>query len=49
MDFEEFKIQFDNGFAKVIPAEFVKEMESLGYVFEDIEPKDIVPNRENDL
>lgn len=37
MDFEKFKKEFDASFAEVIPEEFVKKMEELGYKFEDIE------------
>lgn len=34
--FAEYKKQFDQNFAKEDPKEFVKRMESLGYVFEDV-------------
>lgn len=36
MEFEEYKQQFDASFAKVKPGDFVREMEALGYKFDDI-------------
>ncbi len=36
MEFQEYKQQFDASFAKVKPGDFVREMEALGYKFDDI-------------
>lgn len=37
MEFQEYKQQFDASFAKVKPGDFIREMEALGYRFEDID------------
>jgi hypothetical protein len=37
MDFDKYKKMFDESFGKVAPSEFIRQMESLGYKFENIE------------
>jgi len=37
MNFDSYKQQFDRSFSKVSPNDFVKEMESLGYKFGNVE------------